>query len=152
MADYKTPGVYINEISTLPPSVVAVSTAIPAFIGYTEKAKLRKDNDLLMTPYKVRSLFDYTRFYGKAMPEQNIQVQITQKPDSTFDNLMQQLSLYKYRLYQPLLQLDSEQYETFYALILRLKTEFEAIDDFATEVILQARLKILLFLAERVRF
>ena len=33
-----TPGVYVQEISTLPPSVAEVETAIPAFIGYTEKA------------------------------------------------------------------------------------------------------------------
>ena len=32
-----TPGVTIREEATLPPSVVQVSTAIPAFIGYTEK-------------------------------------------------------------------------------------------------------------------
>ncbi len=35
MATYKTPGVYVEEISTLPPSVAEVSTAVPAFIGYT---------------------------------------------------------------------------------------------------------------------
>ncbi|MCB9230933.1 MAG: phage tail sheath family protein [Bacteroidia bacterium] len=33
---YKTPGVYVEEISKLPPSVAEVSTAIPAFIGYTQ--------------------------------------------------------------------------------------------------------------------
>ena len=65
--------------------------------------------------------------------------------------LMQQLSLYKYRLYQPVLQLDEAQYNTIYALILRLKEEFDRPYDFATEEILQSRLKILLFLAERVR-
>ncbi|EDM80961.1 hypothetical protein PPSIR1_25316 [Plesiocystis pacifica SIR-1] len=32
---YKTPGVYVEEISTFPPSVAEVATAIPAFIGYT---------------------------------------------------------------------------------------------------------------------
>ena len=37
MADYKTQGVYVEEISTLPPSVAGVATAVPAFIGYTEK-------------------------------------------------------------------------------------------------------------------
>ena len=36
MPTYKTPGVYVEEISTLPPSVAEVSTAVPAFIGYTE--------------------------------------------------------------------------------------------------------------------
>ncbi len=39
MSIYKTPGVYTEEISTLPPSVGQVSTAIPAFIGYTEKSE-----------------------------------------------------------------------------------------------------------------
>ncbi len=33
------PGVYIQEISTLPPSVAPVATAIPAFLGYTTKGK-----------------------------------------------------------------------------------------------------------------
>lgn len=35
MATYETPGVYVEEISTLPPSVAGVATAIPAFIGTT---------------------------------------------------------------------------------------------------------------------
>ena len=35
---YKTPGVYIEEIPKFPPSIAPVETAIPAFIGYTEKA------------------------------------------------------------------------------------------------------------------
>src|SRR5215218_6586966 len=35
MPTYRTPGVYIEEISTLPPSVAEVATAVPAFIGYT---------------------------------------------------------------------------------------------------------------------
>lgn len=36
MQIYKTPGVYVEEISTLPPSVAEVSTAVPAFLGYTQ--------------------------------------------------------------------------------------------------------------------
>ena len=43
MATYKTPGVYVEEISTLPASVAQVETAIPAFIGYTEKAEKKGD-------------------------------------------------------------------------------------------------------------
>jgi len=33
--NYKTPGVYVEEIAKFPPSVAQVETAIPAFIGYT---------------------------------------------------------------------------------------------------------------------
>jgi phage tail sheath protein FI len=38
MAAKKTPGVYIVEKNAFPNSVVEVPTAIPAFIGITEKA------------------------------------------------------------------------------------------------------------------
>ena len=33
---YATPGVYVEEINTLPPSISDSATAIPAFVGYTE--------------------------------------------------------------------------------------------------------------------
>jgi len=38
MSIYKTADVYTEEVSTSPPSVGQVSTAIPAFIGYTERS------------------------------------------------------------------------------------------------------------------
>lgn len=65
MATYKTPGVYVQEVSTLPPSVAAVSTAIPAFIGYTAQAN---DNgeDLTSKPTRINSLPEYTRLFGDA--------------------------------------------------------------------------------------
>lgn len=37
MANYRTPGVYVEEIATLPPSVAEVATAVPAFIGHTRR-------------------------------------------------------------------------------------------------------------------
>lgn len=64
---YKTPNVYIEEISTLPPSVSTVSTAIPAFIGYTEKAIDGKKN-LTNKPTVITSLLEYETFFGKAEP------------------------------------------------------------------------------------
>ena len=44
---FSTPGVYVIEKSLFPPSVAPVATAIPAFIGYTEKAMEYKADDLL---------------------------------------------------------------------------------------------------------
>ena len=38
MGAMKTPGVYIVEKNAFPNSVVEVATAVPVFIGYTEKA------------------------------------------------------------------------------------------------------------------
>ncbi len=61
---YKTPGVYVEEISKLPPSVAAVDTAIPAFIGYTQIAKRYADNDLKNVPTRIQSLLDYEQSFG----------------------------------------------------------------------------------------
>jgi phage tail sheath protein FI len=59
MADtYLHPGVYVKEISTLPPSVAEVSTAVPAFCGYTEKT------DLKLTPTRIEAMLDYERLFG----------------------------------------------------------------------------------------
>ena len=65
MATYKTPDVYVEEISTLPPSVVGVSTAIPAFIGYTEKAS-DEGKDLTNKPTKISTMLEYKSLFGGA--------------------------------------------------------------------------------------
>ena len=62
---FKTPGVYVEEISVFPPSVAEVETAIPAFIGYTEKAE-RRGESLTNSPTRVSSLLEYHQYYGGA--------------------------------------------------------------------------------------
>jgi phage tail sheath protein FI len=64
MPTYKTPDVYIEEISVFPPSVAEVETAIPAFIGYTEKAIKNAPDDLILKPTKIYSLKEYEQYYG----------------------------------------------------------------------------------------
>ncbi len=61
--NYSTPGVYVEEISKFPPSVAQVATAVPAFIGYTEKAEI-DGNSLTNKPLKISSLIDYEQFFG----------------------------------------------------------------------------------------
>ncbi|MEF8845768.1 MAG: phage tail sheath C-terminal domain-containing protein [Bacteroidales bacterium] len=61
---YKTPGVYVKEISKFPPSVATVETAIPAFIGYTEKAAGENQKDLTKIPTKITSLVEYEQYFG----------------------------------------------------------------------------------------
>lgn len=75
--DYKTPGVYIEEIPKLPPSIAQVETAIPAFIGYTEKAEDQRGNPLLNEPKRITSLFDYERFFGMPAVETGLKVTVT---------------------------------------------------------------------------
>lgn len=76
MTNRKTPGVYIEELSKLPPSIAGVATAIPAFIGYTEKATRREENDLRMEPTRIQSLLDYTELFGGPQPEKGLTVSI----------------------------------------------------------------------------
>jgi|TARA_B100001093_G_scaffold222836_1_gene213564 uncharacterized protein len=64
-ATLATPGVYIEEKSSFGSSVVPVQTAIPAFIGYTEKAS-RGSKDLTNEPTKISSLGQYEELFGGA--------------------------------------------------------------------------------------
>ncbi|CAM1345306.1 phage tail sheath C-terminal domain-containing protein [Tenacibaculum amylolyticum] len=77
MSAYKTPGVYVEEIVKFPPSVAQVETAIPAFIGYTETAKKKEDNDLIMKPTRITSMLEYEQIFGFADKETSIGVKIT---------------------------------------------------------------------------
>jgi len=62
---YATPGVYIEEKSAFSNSVVAVATAVPAFIGYTEKAVAGRRN-ISNTPMRITSLIEYFNYFGGA--------------------------------------------------------------------------------------
>ena len=61
----KTPGVYITEIAALPPSVAQVETAIPAFIGYTEKAS-RNGEYRVNKAIRISSFIEYVQYFGDA--------------------------------------------------------------------------------------
>lgn len=75
MADYKTPGVYVEEITTLPPSVGQVPTAIPAFIGYTEKASLN-GRSIVGEAKHIGSMLDFVHIFGGACDYQKIHVKV----------------------------------------------------------------------------
>ncbi len=60
-----TPGVYIEEVNAFPGSVVEVATAIPAFIGYTEKAS-RNGKSLVNKPTRITSFAEYLLLFGGA--------------------------------------------------------------------------------------
>ena len=60
-----TPGVYIEEKSSFGTSVVPVATAIPAFVGYTEKA-LRGTKSLTNVPTKISNFGEFVELFGGA--------------------------------------------------------------------------------------
>jgi uncharacterized protein len=61
---YKTPGVFVEEIPKIPPSVAQVETALPAFVGYTNKADDIAPGDLINQAKRIGSLVEYEQFYG----------------------------------------------------------------------------------------
>ncbi|WP_179412982.1 phage tail sheath family protein [Mucilaginibacter sp. E4BP6] len=60
---YMTPGVYIEEKNAFPNSAVAVETAVPVFIGYTETAEFNS-NSLLNQPVRITSFAEYLERFG----------------------------------------------------------------------------------------
>jgi phage tail sheath protein FI len=75
--NFKTPGVYIQEISKFPPSVAQVETAVPAFIGYTEKAVVDGVDyhaENVIHPVKISSLPDYEYLFGSAPDPADIDI------------------------------------------------------------------------------
>ena len=79
---YKTPGVYIEEIPKFPPSVAPVATAIPAFIGYTEK------EDLKLKPTRIESLVEFEQLFGLPQLETEIVVTITETTGTAPSSLL----------------------------------------------------------------
>ena len=64
MSNYLTPDVYTEEIPTLPPSVAGVSTAVPAFIGYTEKA-VKEGKSVAGQAVRISTLLEYKEAFGR---------------------------------------------------------------------------------------
>ena len=58
-----TPGVYIEEKNAFPNSVAAVPTAVPAFIGYTEKT-VKNGQSLINRPVRITSLTEFNDTFG----------------------------------------------------------------------------------------
>ena len=82
MAEYKTPGVYIKEKNAFGTSVVEAETAIPAFIGFTEKA-LNGTEDLKGKPWKISSMNEFIQYFGEG-PKLEITIKIDNSDDTNY--------------------------------------------------------------------
>jgi len=83
MSQYKTPGIYLVEKNAFPNSVVEVATAIPVFIGYTEKAEY-KLQDLTNKPFRITSFAEFNKIFGGAP---NIKFNIADDGKSLTDSI-----------------------------------------------------------------
>ncbi len=69
MAQLKTPGVFIEEISTIGASVAPVATAVPAFLGYTTNhASLSAGSagGSAKLPVRISSFKEFEQVFGKS--------------------------------------------------------------------------------------
>lgn len=62
---FQTPGVYVKEVSLLPPSVAEVETAIPIFIGYTQSGRVN-------SPQRISSMLEYQTTFGTANSDRSL--------------------------------------------------------------------------------
>ncbi|GGE40980.1 phage tail sheath family protein [Psychroflexus planctonicus] len=78
-----TPGVYIEEKSSFGSSVVPVQTAVPAFVGYTEKAS-RGSKSLINKPVKISSFGQFLELFGGA-PKTKFNIEVNEDSALGFD-------------------------------------------------------------------
>jgi phage tail sheath protein FI len=77
----KTPGVYVNEIPSFPPSIAQVATAIPVFVGYTQMAIMNGKN-VINQAVRISSLVEYITYFGMG-PNLTAQVTLNSAIDTT---------------------------------------------------------------------
>jgi phage tail sheath protein FI len=71
-----TPGVYVTEIDSFPPSVAQVATAIPVFIGYTQIATDVNGKNVINQTVHISSLVEYIKYFGTG-PYEEANVDLT---------------------------------------------------------------------------
>lgn len=74
-----TPGVYVEDKNAFPGAIVAVETAVPVFMGYTQKAE-RNGKSLLRIPTRISSLADYVELFGEGFSPR---FKVTEAPPGT---------------------------------------------------------------------
>lgn len=99
--NYKTPGVYIEEVSLLPPSVAQVETAIPGFVGYTEKAIGHKGKSLQGKAVRIKSMAEYRQYFGGPVA-QPFTVKLGDSVPFSVESVSLPTTVKPYRLYQSL--------------------------------------------------
>ena len=104
MATYTVPGVYVEEISTFPPSVAPVETALPAFIGYTVKRPERPpvpgvspvpaEEDRPVQVIRIGSLLEFEQLFGRGLPAAVNSVLLDENRQFVRASLTQEFYLY----------------------------------------------------------
>ena len=78
-----TPGVYVEEKAAFSNSITGIPTAIPAFVGYTQKT-VKDGQSLINEPIKISSLSEYKTIFGEA-PKSTFEIVEGTNEDGSFD-------------------------------------------------------------------
>lgn len=81
LPDTRMPGVYTQEVPTLAPSIGVVPSAVPCFIGYTEKAE-KNGEDISLKPVRIRNIREYEDWFGTS-PNQQISIDLNEIIDDS---------------------------------------------------------------------
>jgi len=73
---YKTPGIYIKDLTPPQSAIPFVETALPVFIGYTEEAKDGAGKDLSYKAFRVRDLEHYISFFKGAYRPRSYEIEV----------------------------------------------------------------------------
>ena len=79
---FKTPGVYVRDLTPPVPFVPVIETALPAFIGYTEKAVGNDGEDLRFQPTRVQDITEFNTFFGGAFQPESYRVAFDSQQDN----------------------------------------------------------------------
>ena len=83
MPTYISPGLNIEKISLTLPYIEGVETAIPVFIGFTEKTKDENDQSLTNVPVRLKSLYEFEDIFGNAnAPEIEVSIKQARQKES----------------------------------------------------------------------
>jgi phage tail sheath protein FI len=81
MTQLKTPGVFTVEKNAFPNSVVEVATAVPAFVGWTERAEC-EGRSLHLKPWRIGSMGEYLQCFGGAPTSQHVRFELTREANA----------------------------------------------------------------------
>ncbi len=78
-----TPGVYIEERNSFPNSVAAIPTAVPAFVGYTEKV-VKDGESLVHKPVRISSFAEFLSIFGEGF-KTGFRIEEIEDPSKGYD-------------------------------------------------------------------
>lgn len=85
--DYKTPGVFVEEVALFPPSVAAVATGVPAFVGHTQLTKDASGTSILNRAFRITSLLEFSKLFGGPYNPATYTIQLGPAPSFTILNV-----------------------------------------------------------------